>query len=140
MGYVIRQVPDDWHCCRAANLAATPISFDYGMRRSPPVAARLAGVGAFETAHAGKPDCYGAKYTDQLYFFDKSLLARSQCIRQLSVSFTQGSQANSLRYSLYSECAGMAVPSALTEDQRFQPALRLDVGKFRRVLQAFDKT
>jgi hypothetical protein len=31
-----------------------------------PVAAWLAGVGAFETAHAGKPDCYGAVYTDHM--------------------------------------------------------------------------
>jgi hypothetical protein len=36
------------------------------MRRRHNVAARLAGVGAFETAHAGKPDCYGAMYTDQM--------------------------------------------------------------------------
>jgi hypothetical protein len=49
-----------------SKLAAAPISFDYVMRRRHPVAARLAGVGAFETAHADKPDCYGAIYTDQM--------------------------------------------------------------------------
>jgi hypothetical protein len=49
-----------------SKLAAAPISFDYGMRRRHPVAAWLASVGAFETAQAGKPDCYGAMYTDQM--------------------------------------------------------------------------
>jgi hypothetical protein len=36
------------------------------MRHKHHVAARLAGVGAVETAHAGKPDCYGAVYTDHM--------------------------------------------------------------------------
>jgi hypothetical protein len=36
------------------------------MRHKHHVAVRLAGVGAFETAHAGKPDCYGAVSTDHM--------------------------------------------------------------------------
>jgi hypothetical protein len=30
------------------------------------VAVRLAGVDVFGIAHAGKPNCYGAMYTDQM--------------------------------------------------------------------------
>jgi hypothetical protein len=36
------------------------------MRRKHPVATWLASVGVFEIAHAGKSDCYGAMYTDQM--------------------------------------------------------------------------
>jgi predicted PilT family ATPase len=36
------------------------------MRHKHHLAARLAGVGAFGIVHAGKPDGYGAMYTDQM--------------------------------------------------------------------------